>query len=149
MISHYQDLLIALAESSGLDAPSLLASEEIMVNDLTISLQLAGEGEQAEMLLCSLLGSVTEDRWPEVARSLLLANHLWAGTAGATLGLLDEDNTVSLSVRRSLRDLDAHQLSVLLTEIAEVGLAWQAFLGQAHNAPAAPAWPDVAAGLLA
>lgn len=147
MISHYRDLLTALAESAGLDAASLLASEEVIVNDLTISMQMAGEGEQSEILLCSLLGTATADRWPEVARSLLLANHLWAGTGGATLGLLDEDNTVSLSMRQPLPGLDAQKLSAWVSEMADIGRAWQDFVQQAHSASSTPAWPEATAGL--
>lgn len=149
MLSPYQDLLTALAAHADLDAPALLASEEIVVNDLPIGLQLADEDEQSAVLLCSLLGPVPVDRWPEVSRHLLLANHLWAGTGGATLGVLDDDNTVSLSVRRSLQDLDVHQLSVLLVNFSEIGLAWQEFISQVHAPSSAPAWPQGVADMFA
>lgn len=142
----YQDLLTSLAENAGLEAAPLLATEEIVIDDLPISMQLTGEGEQAEVVLCSLLGTVPAERWAEVARCLLLANHLWTGTGGATLGLLDADNTVSLSVRRSLHDLDAEQLSLLLAQLADIGLAWQDFISQAHSTPP-PAQRDAITGL--
>lgn len=148
MLSRYEDLLTALAQSTGLDAAALLASEEIVINDLPIGLQLSGEDEQAALLLCSLLCTVPAERWPEVSRQLLLANHLWAGTGGATLGLLDEDNTVSLSVRRSLHELDVHELSLLLVHFAEIGQAWQEFISQGHSLSSAPAWPEAIAGML-
>ncbi len=131
----YQDLLTALAENAGLEAESLLATEEIIIEDLPISMQLVGEGEQAEVLLCGLLGVVPADRWVEVTRNLLLANHLWTGTGGATLGLLAEDNMVSLSVRRFLHELDADQLSILLGQIVDIGLTWQDFISQAQSTP--------------
>src|SRR5690606_17703274 len=137
------------AEHAGLEAPALLASEEIVVNDLPIGLQFASEEEQAALLLCSLLGPVPADRWPEVSRHLLLANHLWAGTGGATLGVLEDDNTVSLSLRRSLHELDAHQFSRLLVNFAEIGMAWQEFISQAHAPSSAPAWPQGVASMLA
>jgi len=149
MLSPYQDLLTALANHAGLEAPALLASEEIVVNDLPIGLQLSGEGEQAAMVLCSLLGPVPADRWPEVSRHLLLANHLWAGTGGATLGVMDDDNTVSLSLRRSLHELDVNQLSQLLVSFAEIGLTWQEFISQAHSSSFAPAWPEAVSGMFA
>lgn len=138
MTASYHDLLTALADLAGLNPASLLATQEIVLDDLPISLQLSGEGEQAEILLCSLLGDVPEDRWPEVARYLLMANHLWTGTGGATLGLLDKDNTVSLSIRQSLNGLDAQQLSRLLAQVADIGLAWQDFIAQSQ-APSSPA----------
>lgn len=149
MLSSYQDLLTALAEHAGLEAAALLASEEIVVNDLPIGLQLAGEDEQAAVLLYGLLGPVPADRWPEVSRHLLLANHLWAGTGGATLGVLDDDNTVSLSLRRSLHELDVHQFSLLLVNFAEIGLAWQEFISQARTPSSSSAWPEAISGMLA
>ncbi len=143
----YQDLLTALAEETGLEAASLIATEEIVIDDLLIGLQLKGEGDDAEVLLCSQLGTVSPGRWNEVARALLLANHLWTGTGGATLGLLPDDDTVSLSVRQPLRDLDANKLAVLLAKTTDIGLAWQDFINRDPGAPEHAALPDVAAGL--
>ena len=147
MIAQYQHLLTTLAEDVGLEASALLATEEVVIDGLTIGMQLADEGEQAEVLLCSLLGPVSADRWPEVARSLLLATHLWTGTGGATLGVMDDENTVSLNVRRPLHGLDAHQLSQWLAQTADIGLAWQDYLSQPHEMPPSIAWPDAEAGL--
>lgn len=143
----YQDLLTALAEETGLGAASLIASEEIVIDDLPIGMQLNGEGDGAEVQLCSLLGVISPGRWNEVSRALLLANHLWSGTGGATLGLLPDDDTVSLSVRRSLRDLDANKLAVLLAKTADIGLAWQDFINREPSTPEHSALPDVAAGM--
>lgn len=128
MPSPYQDLLTALAREVGLDPTSLVATEAVVINELTICLHLAGEGVNAEVLLCSLLAVPSADRWREVAHALLLANHLWTGTGGAILGMLPEDNMVTLSVRQPLRDLDAEKLAVLLATTANIGLAWQDFI---------------------
>ena len=147
MLSPYEDLLTALAEHAGLEAPALLATEEIVLNDLPIGLQLCGEGEQSDVVLCSLLGPVPADRWPELSRQLLMANHLWAGTGGATLGVLDEDHTVSVSARRPLHELDAGQLGLLLVHFAKIGQAWRDFISQAHSPSPAPAWPESLAGM--
>lgn len=40
---------------------------------------------------------------------------------------------VSLSVRRSLHELDVQQLSLLLVHFAEIGQAWQDFISNAHS----------------
>ncbi|MBS7780631.1 CesT family type III secretion system chaperone [Acidovorax sp. CCYZU-2555] len=129
MFAPYQDLLSALAEEVGLEASSLISSQEIVIDDLPISLKLEGEGEQAQLCLCCLLGIPSEGRWALAIRTMLQANHLWTGTSGATLGML-ENHTVSLSVRRLLSELDADRLAVLLAKTADIGLAWQDFITQ-------------------
>ena len=145
----YHDLLAALAEEIGLKAESLIATEEVVIDDLPISMQLEGEGENAEVVLCSLLGTVPQERWPEIARTMLLANHLWTGTGGATLGLLADDDTASLSVRRLLRDLNADKLAVLLAKTADIGLAWQDFIAHNPYKHNEPVFLDAAASLRA
>jgi hypothetical protein len=149
MSQPYQDLLTALAEEIGLDAASLIATEEIVIDDLPIGLQLYGKGDQAEVLLCSLLAAPSADRWAEVAAALLHANHLWTGTGGATLGMLPVDNTVSLNLRRPLRDLDSEKLAVLLAKTADIGLAWQDYIASGISTPGVPAHFDRDASLRA
>ena len=149
MPSHYHKLLTALAEEIGLEAASLIATEEVVIDDLPIGLQLEGEDEKAEVVLCSLLGTVAQNRWPEVARTMLQANHLWSGTGGATLGLLADDDTASLSVRRPLRELNADKLAVLLAKTADIGLAWQDFISHNLNKPNEPEFLDIAVSLRA
>ncbi len=140
MSQPYHALLTALAEEVGLEPASLLATEEIVIDELPIGLQLEGEGEQAEVLLCSLLAAPSADRWAEVVAALLHANHLWTGTGGATLGMLPIDNTVSLSVRRPLRDLDSEKLAVLLAKTADIGLAWQDYIAHGISTPGVPSY---------
>ena len=134
----YQNLLTSLAQEIGLEAVSLIATEEILIDDLAIGLQLQGEGERAEVVLCSLLAAPAKDRWSEVARALMQANHLWTEIPGATLGMLPEDDTVSLNVRRPLCALDAEKLAVLLAKTADLGMAWQDFIVSGHATPGVP-----------
>ncbi|WP_159914459.1 hypothetical protein [Pantoea sp. 18069] len=141
MPESYQNLLTTLAQEIGLEAAALIATEEIIIDDLPIGLQLQGEGERAEVVLCSLLAAPQMDRWDEVVRALMHANHLYDGTPGATLGMLPDD-TVSLNVRRPLRALDAHKLAVLLAKTADLGLAWQDFIVSGHATPGVPAFFD-------
>lgn len=128
MSQAYHTLLRELAEEIGLDPDELLKTEEIVIDDLPIGLQLEGEGDECEIWLCALLAAPSVDRWPEVARTVLQANHLWTATGGGTLGMLPSDSTVSLNVRRLLRDLDCEKLAVLLAKTADIGLAWQDFI---------------------
>ena len=138
MSQPYQDLLTALAEEIGLDARSLLSTEEIIIDSLPISLQLEGNDAKAEVHLCGLLGPVPADRWPQVSRTLLLANHDWTGTRGGTLGVVRDDNTVSLSMRRSLHSLDADKLAAMLGLITDIGLTWKEYI-QGKSNPEPPA----------
>jgi hypothetical protein len=142
MPESYQHLLTTLAQEIGLDTVSLLATEEIVIDELAIGLQLQGVGEREEVVLCSLLAAPKMDRWDEVARALMQANHLWTGIPGATLGMLPDDDTVSLNVRRPLRELDAEKLAVLLAKTADLGLAWQDFIVSGHASPGIPAFFD-------
>lgn len=137
MFAPYQALLSALAEEVGLEASSLIASQEIVIDDLPISLLLEGEGEQAELRLSCQLGVPGKSRWTMDMRTMLQANHLWTGTGGATLGML-ESGMVSLSVRRLLSELNADRLAVLLAKIADIGLAWQDFIAQDQTLPMLP-----------
>ncbi|MCT9809412.1 type III secretion system chaperone [Acidovorax sp. Be4] len=138
MRQRYDDLLTALAEEIGLDGPSLLATEEILIDNLSISLQLEGNDDKAQVLLCSLLGAVRSDRWPQVARTLLLANHGWTATRGGTLGVIPDDDTVSLSIRRPLHSLDADKLAALLGWVSDIGLAWKEYVaGDSSTEPPA------------
>ena len=146
MSQTYQKLLTQLAEEVGLEGAALLASEEIVIDELPIGLQLEGEDEEAEVWLCSLLAAPSIDRWEEVARTLPHANHLWTGTGGATLGMLPEDNTVSLNVRRPLRDLDAEKLAVVLAKMADIGRAWQDFIASGFSPSEVPPFLGTAAG---
>ncbi len=142
MPQFYQELLTALAGEVGIDASSLLATEEIIIDDLPIGLRLEGEGQQAEVFLCSLIAPSNAVRWAETARALLLANHLWTGTGGATLGMLPESDMLTLSMRQPLRDLNADKLAVMLAKTADIGLAWQEFIAQSQIIPGASALLD-------
>lgn len=130
----YDDLLTSLAEEIGLDAPSLLDTQEILIDNLPISLQFEGSDAQGDVLLCSLLGTVSAERWPEVARTLLWANHGTIGTRGGTLGLVPEDDMVTLTMRRPLQSLDADKLAALLGWMTDTGLAWKDYVSGESSA---------------
>lgn len=135
MRHHYESLLISLAEEIGLDPPSLLATEEIVIDSLPISLQLEGSGDRSEVLLSSLLGTVPAARWDQVSRTLLLANHAGLGTRGGMLGVVPKDGeTVTLSMRRPLLNLDADKLATLLGWVTDTSLAWKEYISDEGQA---------------
>lgn len=149
MFQPYKDLLTAFAEEIGLEPEALLVSEEVVIDGLPVGLQLDGDNDEAEVLLCSLLAAPNPERWNETARLLLQANHLWSGTCGATLGMLPDDDMISLSMRRPLRDLTADSLAVLVAKTADIGMAWQEFIAERESTEAVPAFFDAVAPLRA
>lgn len=128
MTSSYQQLLTELAQHIGLDGPSLLAQQELDIDGLSIFLQPSGEEIAQEMVLCTVLGPLPEQRFAEVARTLLQANHMWVGTGGGTLGLSPAGDKVTWGARLPLQGLDADILAVLLGDFARLGLAWAQYL---------------------
>jgi len=145
----YSALLASLAKTVGLEAESLEKTEEIVIDGLSISLRLQGEGHGAEVWLCSLLGSPPAERLNEVMNTLLQANHLWTGSGGATFGMLPETHAVSMSVRLLLGGLNANVLAEILGSLANTGLAWKNYLGENHAASPQPAEIKRSANLLA
>lgn len=140
-MSHpYPRLLTELAQHIGLDAPSLLAEQEIHIDGLSIFLQPSGEEDAQEMVLCTVLGPLPEQRFAQMARMLLQANHLWVGTGGGALGLSPAGDMVTWCVRLPLQDLDATILAVLLADFARLGLAWAQYLEA--DAGAVPEMPE-------
>lgn len=138
MPQNYQQLLTELAQHLGLDAPGLLAQQEIGIEGLQICLQPEGGEEMQDLLLCTFLGELPQQRFEEVTRMLLQANNLWAGTCGATLGLSPAGDMVSWCTRLSLRNLDAITLASLLADFAALGRAWGQYLQADAGEPLAP-----------
>lgn len=141
MLSSFQQLLTELAQQVGLDGPSLLAQQEVCIDGLSIFLQHSGEEDEdgADVLLCSVLGALPQQRFAEVVRTLLQANHQWVGTGGGTLGLSPAGDAVTWCLRLPLRDLDGATLAALLGEVVPLGLAWMRYLGaEAQEAGGVP-----------
>lgn len=140
MFAPYEALLSALADEVGMDASSLIAAQEIVIDGQPIHLKLDGEGERAEVWLCCRLGVPAKAHRALTLRTLLQANHLWTGTGGATLGM--DDDMVSLSVRRRLDGLHVDGLAVLLAKTADISLAWRDFITQGRSQPGLPEFFD-------
>lgn len=124
----YPQLLTQLAENIGLDSASLLAQQEIRLGELSIFMQQGGTQEAPDVVLCSVLGTPPAQRFEEVLRMLMQANHLWAGTGGGTLGLSPAGDAVTWCVRWPMRGLDGATLAGLIAGFAELGQAWGQYL---------------------
>lgn len=136
----YAQLLTELARHSGLDAPSLLAQQVVSINALSIFMQPSGEPDAPEVVLCSVLGKPSPQRFTQVLGTLMQANHLWGGTGGGTLGLSPAGDEATWCQRLALRDLDGAALAALLAGFAELGQAWGQYIaaddGRAQEASA-------------
>lgn len=145
----YPQLLTELAEHIGLDSQSLLAQQEIRMGELSIFMQQSGAQEAPDVVLCSVLGTPPAQRFEEVLRMLMQANHLWAGTGGGTLGLSPAGDAITWCMRRPLWELDGATLAAVIAGFAELGQAWMQYLvanpGEAALVSAQALHPDVRA----
>lgn len=148
MIS-FPDLLIALASDVGVDAAELTRTQELVVDDHVIGLYLDVENAEMDSLdrpvmaeeptgpdgehstyvvFFTLLGAVDAAQQTRVLRTLLEANHLWAGTAGCTLGMQADSSQVILCGQLPLAFLSGPDLSAVLASFAETATFWRSFV---------------------
>lgn len=121
-------LLTEFAASKSIPADVLLKTQEISVNDVPVSLVFEGIGEFGDLVFYTPLGQVPEERAAQAHRSMLEANHLWAATGGATLGLL-ADGTATLCYRAPISLLNAEALADTLALFVGQAESWMLILG--------------------
>ena len=131
----YNDLVADLAAHIGLDPKELLATEEIVVDDQVIGLQLDGHETVGDLLFFTVLGAPDPDHFPRIARTLLEANNFWIGTGGCTRGLQRESGDVTLCGRIALGDLSGQTLAGLLDSFVDTASFWRAFVNGGTEAP--------------
>lgn len=129
-MSHaYRQLLTDFAHAVGLEpVDHFLDSEEVVIDDVTISLYFEGDEALGDVVFFALLGAPGDARLNDVALVLLEANYLWAGTGGATLGLNAQTGQVALSGRMPLDTLDGDALASLLAAFADSASFWGRFV---------------------
>ncbi|MFY8104713.1 MAG: CesT family type III secretion system chaperone [Ramlibacter sp.] len=128
----YTGLLRDFADAEGLDPEALCATEEIEIAGLSLALAFDGDETFGDLVYACGLGAVQAERAGAVHRWLLEANHLWAGTAGATLSLQPETGTVLIAGRLDLDGLTAPALGAVLEDFVDVALYWRRVI---HEAP--------------
>jgi hypothetical protein len=136
----YTELLRDFAVAEGLDPDALCATEELEVAGLPLALAFDGDENFGDVVYVCGLGPVPAERARQVHQWLLEANHLWAGTAGATLSLQPGTGAVVISGRIDLDGLTAHALGVVLEDFVDVALYWrrvihEALLVESEDAP--------------
>lgn len=149
----FHDVLTALAQEAGVDATELTRTQELVIDDQVIGLYLDGEndalndpdarpdaragmaadaGPDSEhttyVVYFTLLGAIDPAPHPRVLRTLLEANHLWAGTAGCTLGMQPGSGQVMLCGQLPLAFLTGADLCAVLASFAETAAFWRRFV---------------------
>ena len=122
----YPGLIREFAEHAGLDPASLSMTEEVRIEGLPIGLALDGDEQLGDVVMFAALGKPAAQRWPELARLLLEANHFWVGTGGAMLAVQPETGIVTLWARLPLPGLDGAGLAEALDSFADAALFWRA-----------------------
>jgi len=128
-MSRYEQLLRNLAALMELAPTSwLLATQEIVINGVTISLMLEGDGDIGDVVFCTSLGTPATDNPERLHILMLQANALWAGTGGCTLGLQYGTNAVLLAGRTPLPLCYAKGFADRLAAFSEIALQWKAIV---------------------
>jgi len=133
----YQQILEDLARLVGLDEKELLATEEMVIDGLSVGLMLDGDEREGNLLFFSGLGIPAPQRLERIMRLMLQANHFWVGTGGCSLGLHPATDEVTLCGRIRLDELDARTLAALLDAYADTAKFWQAIV-QNNDGPDEP-----------
>ena len=129
MSQAYRNLLTEFANEIGLQPlDQFLETEEVVIDDVTVSLFFEGDEELGDVVFFSLLGKPSAERLPAVTRVLLEANYLWAGTGGATLGMSPDDGTVIIAARLPLDTLNGAALASLLDSFVDSASFWRRYV---------------------
>ncbi len=127
MPAAFESLLREFATAKNLSTEQILLTQEIIVDDVPVSLLYEGLEDIGDMVFYTPLGKPQEGNEALTHSSLLQANHLWAATGGATLGLL-KDGTVTFCYRTPLNLLKADTLGETLSLFASHAQTWMAVL---------------------
>jgi hypothetical protein len=129
MSREFQALLQDLATHVGIaDAEGLLASSQLVIDGVTVSLLFEDEIARDNVVCYADLGAAPLDRANDVYRHLLEANLLWAGTGGATLGLHPDTAHVFLSYKLPIQGLNGEGLATALDQFTSIALFWTSFV---------------------
>ncbi|HZY20490.1 MAG TPA: CesT family type III secretion system chaperone [Ramlibacter sp.] len=139
MIETYNRVLQSFAEQMGIDPQAFAKTQEVVVDDVAVGLAYEGDEQVGDLLYFTDLGAPQAHRAPDVHRTLLEANNLWAGTGGATLGLQHETGHVVLCGRIDVAGVTGESLAMLLDAFVDNAQVWRRFVQDALPSGAAPA----------
>jgi len=146
-MSRYEHLLRNYAALLDLEPVQLLlATQEIMVEDITVSLMLEGDENIGDIVFCTNLGIPARSESLHVL--MLQANALWAGTGGCTLGIQHGTGAVLLAGRTPLPLCHAKGFADMIGAFVDIALRWKSVIGGTTAVElAAPSLPGAAADL--
>jgi hypothetical protein len=140
MLTAYTNLLESFALHVGLDPQTLQNTQEVVIDQLPIGLLYEGEAEVGDLVYTVNLGAPMPSREAAVLRTLMQANHLWAGTGGCTAGLVADTGEITLSGRIDVAGVSAESLALLLDAFVDTAQFWERFVhDQLPSGAAAPA----------
>ena len=144
-MSRYEHLLRNYAAILGVEPVHLLlATQEIVIQGITVSLMLDGDENIGDVVFCTNLGVPARSESLHVV--MLQANALWAGTGGCTLGLQHGTGSVLLAGRTPLPLCHAKGFADMIGAFVDIALRWKPLIGGTTAVElAAPSSPDAAA----
>ncbi len=125
MIQTYNELIIAFALHVGMDADALAATQEIVIEGLSVGLMYDGDESIGDIVYFTQLGTPPAHRIASVYKTMLEANNLWVGTGGSTLGIQADSGCVVLCGRLDVVGVTAESLALLLDAFTDTALFWQ------------------------
>lgn len=125
MFTKYEELIRGLALLFGLEPEELLKVEEIAVHGLSIGLQFEGDADAGDVVFYAPLGEPAPEHASALYPQLLQANHLWAGTGGATLSVHPASGEVILMGRLPLERLQAEHFVQVLDVFTDAAVYWR------------------------
>ena len=125
MIQTYDALINAFALHVGMDAAALAATQEIVIEGLSVGLLYEGDASMGDIVYFTQLGTPAPQRVASVYKTMLEANNLWVGTGGCTLGIQPDTGGVVLCGRIDVVDVSAESLALLLDAFTDTALFWQ------------------------
>ena len=139
MIQTYNELISAFALHVGLDADALAATQEVVIEGLSVGLLYDGDESIGDIVYFTNLGAPPAQRVASVYKTMLEANNLWVGTGGCTLGIQADSGCVVLCGRLDVVGVTAEGMALLLDAFADTALFWQKVV--------ADTLPDAAVGM--
>lgn len=136
MLEKYLELLKQFAQRVGLvPAELFLQRQEIVIDDLAISLSCEELKDSNNILCFSLLGIPNKNISKTVYMELLEANCFWIGTGGATLGIQEHSGEVIICSKISLDDLNVTDFSKFIDNFSEIAHYWKKVISKdpVHN----------------
>lgn len=123
----YEELVNNFCQATGFDTPqSLLASGEVLVDDVAISL-FYEDTNGGELVLYSDIALRPHEPDPLLLQRLLEANMLWVGTGGATIGMHPETGRIGLATRLAVYKPDGNWLAQVLYRFSVTTQFWREF----------------------